>query len=396
MTSCDMENLHSIRELVDPIIGGYWGREFSHSGNARVIRNGDVLENGAISKKVPLRTLEEKEIKKASVISGDILITISGNVGRAALVIDEFDSAGIPFVASNFVKVLRCNRKEILPEYLFYYLRSDFFLGLLSKFTRGVAIQNLSTKIFDQKIIPVIPIAEQKRIVSILEEAEAFKKKRAEADQKMEDLIPSLFMKMFGNPLENTMNWQVVSLRGLGNLDRGKSQHRPRTAQELFGGLYPFVQTGDVTNAGWKLSHCTQTYSEKGLAQSKLWPKGTLCITIAANIAKTTILDFEACFPDSVVGFTANEEESNVDYVQALFLFLQKGLQAMAPQAAQQNINLQILRELQVPKPPIKLQNDFAKLVKEIEIQKEKQRQSSEKIYDVFQSLLARAFSGES
>lgn len=87
------------------------------------------------------------------------------------------------------------------------------------------------------------------------------------------------------------------------SLDRGRSQYRPRNAPELLNGPYPLIQTGDVSKAGLYITTYQNTYSELGLKQSKLWKAGTLCITIAANIAQTAILAFDACFPDSVVGF---------------------------------------------------------------------------------------------
>ena len=97
--------------------------------------------------------------------------------------------------------------------------------------------------------------------------------------------------------------WCWATMPQLGELGRGKSKHRPRNDPRLLGGKYPFIQTGDVRRADTWLREFTATYSDVGLAQSKLWPAGTLCITIAANIAETAILTFDACFPDSVVGF---------------------------------------------------------------------------------------------
>ncbi|MFC3204070.1 restriction endonuclease subunit S [Alteromonas oceani] len=115
------------------------------------------------------------------------------------------------------------------------------------------------------------------------------------------------------------MSWSEKSLDQLGFVSRGKSRHRPRDAAHLYGGPYPFVQTGDVKHAGLYLTDYSQTYSEEGLAQSKLWPAGTLCITIAANIADTSILAIDACFPDSVIGFIPDPEKADARFVKYLF-----------------------------------------------------------------------------
>ena len=100
--------------------------------------------------------------------------------------------------------------------------------------------------------------------------------------------------------------WKKVSLDQMGTVSRGKSKHRPRNDARLFGGKYPFIQTGDIGSAGLYVNEFSQTYNEEGLAQSKLWEKDTLCITIAANIADTALLAFPACFPDSIMGFVAD------------------------------------------------------------------------------------------
>jgi len=138
-------------------------------------------------------------------------------------------------------------------------------------------------------------------------------------------------------------------LSHLGDFGRGKSKHRPRNDPNLYGGDYPFIQTGDVGNSLKKITEYSKTYNEFGLAQSKLWPAGTLCITIAANIADTAFLSFDACFPDSVVGFTMDRNLLNPDYVYYFFEHVQERLESYAPATAQKNINLQILNEVLIP-----------------------------------------------
>lgn len=143
--------------------------------------------------------------------------------------------------------------------------------------------------------------------------------------------------------------WCWIKLATLGDLARGKSRHRPRNAAHLYDGPYPFVQTGDIKAADRILRTYSQTYSEAGLAQSRLWPTGTLCITIAANIAETAFLGFDGCFPDSVVGFTANRRVVEPNYVEFFIQSARLRIAAFAPATAQKNINLTTLEELVVP-----------------------------------------------
>lgn len=115
------------------------------------------------------------------------------------------------------------------------------------------------------------------------------------------------------------MKFDLLTLDDLGILGRGRSRHRPRDEISLYGGIYPFIQTGDVKHAPFYINTYSQTYNEKGLAQSKLWNPGTLCITIAANIADTAILNIKVCFPDSILGFIPYKDKSDVRFVKYSF-----------------------------------------------------------------------------
>ncbi len=158
--------------------------------------------------------------------------------------------------------------------------------------------------------------------------------------------------------------WVWATMPQLGELNRGKSKHRPRNDARLFGGPYPFIQTGEIRQADGFVTIYSKTYSEFGLSQSKLWPKGTLCITIAANIAETAILSFDACFPDSVVGFIPFEDACDVRFVEYFIRTAKNKLEEFAPATAQKNINLQTLSELAIPLPPFAEQK---RIVAEVE-----------------------------
>lgn len=134
-----------------------------------------------------------------------------------------------------------------------------------------------------------------------------------------------------------------LKLDDLGKIGRGKSKHRPRDDKSLYGGEFPFVQTGDVKAANFYLTEFTQTYNEKGLAQSKLWKKGTLLITIAANIGDTAILGIDACFPDSIVGFQSYENVSDIKYVKYYLDYIKLELKAISAGTTQDNMSLEKL-----------------------------------------------------
>lgn len=133
--------------------------------------------------------------------------------------------------------------------------------------------------------------------------------------------------------------WKEHKLDELGKVNRGKSKHRPRNEPSLYGGKYPFIQTGDIKAANFYISEFSQTYNDKGLKQSKLWQKGILCITIAANIAESAILSIDACFPDSIIGFVANEKKSDVKFIKYHFDLLKLHLQSISQGTTQDNLS---------------------------------------------------------
>jgi type I restriction enzyme S subunit len=276
---------------------------------------------------------------------------------------------------------------EFDVRFLAYALRS---LNL-ERLRTSTGVPGLSREDAYREFLPVPTLPEQRHIADVLSRAENIVRMRREAEQKAKEIIPALFLDMFGDPATNPRGWPVKKFRDLGTLDRGRSRHRPRDASHLYGGPHPFVQTGDVTRSGGAITTYTQTYSDAGLAQSKLWPVGTLCITIAANIAETGVLALEACFPDSVVGFLPGASVRTA-YIQHWLGFLQPTLAAQAPQAAQKNINLEILRNLNVPVPPMALQDAFESHASLLRSMGDSQKAAITLGDQAFQSLLAGVF----
>lgn len=168
-------------------------------------------------------------------------------------------------------------------------------------------------------------------------------------------------------PFEIPFNWTWATLPELGTLGRGKSKHRPRNDPSLFqNGTHPFIQTGDVARSKGYITIHSKKYNEKGLAQSFMWPQGTLCITIAANIADTGILGFDACFPDSVVGFVPRLPFPSVRYFEFFIRTIKAQLLKFAPATAQKNINLTILSDVVIPVPPVAEQHRIVSKVDEL------------------------------
>jgi len=169
-------------------------------------------------------------------------------------------------------------------------------------------------------------------------------------------------------PFDLPTGWEWARFPEVGEFGRGKSKHRPRNDPSLFDpGIYPLIQTGEVSRAGKFITEVHSYYSEVGLAQSRLWPAGTLCITIAANIADSAILSFDACFPDSVVGFKPARRFEDARYFLIFMKTARQRLVDFAPATAQKNINLDVLNSVLIPLPPAAEQRRIVSRVEELQ-----------------------------
>lgn len=335
---------------------------------------------GATKEEISEVAVRESEIK--SVPANTVIMSFKLSLGKTAITKEEV------YTNEAIMAFIPTGKYDVLPDY-FYHL----FTGKdWSKETnRAVMGATLNKAMLSEISVPVPLIDEQRKIAAVLDKVSDLIAKRRQQLDKLDELIKARFVEMFGDPVSNSLNFPLLSLPQLGEFGRGVSKHRPRNAPELLGGKYPLIQTGEVANSELYISSYENTYSEFGFKQSKMWKSGTLCITIAANIAKTAILAFDACFPDSVVGFVANEKTNNI-FIHYWFGFFQQILEAQAPESAQKNINLKILSELEVIVPPIELQNHFAAFVEQTEKTKTTISKSLEKLETLKKALMQEYF----
>ena len=384
------------------------------------------LDNGekAYEEKLPLLDVKYLRGKKeAEYLDSGVVL----NDGQYAILVDGENSGEVfrihetGYMGSTF-KRLACPDNRLL-EYLLYIIK--FNQKMFRENKKGSAIPHLDKKLFKELSINLPPLAEQGRIVAKIEElfagidagVENLKSVKNQIALYRQSVLKSAFdgtltakwreqkhfikhyIAMDKTPFEIPHEWEWFKLSQLGNIGRGKSKHRPRNDKKLFGGKYPFIQTGEIKACKRYLKDYTETYSDFGLAQSKLWSENTLCITIAANIAETAILKIKACFPDSVVGFIKNDLISKIEYIEYYIRLIRENLDKAAPATAQKNINLQTLNEILVPVPTLAEQE---RIVAEIESRFER-ADALETAVDralndaekLKQAVLKKAFSGE-
>jgi len=354
--------------------------------------------------------------KCVSCNAGDLLIVCDGSrsglVGKAVTgyvgstlaridVSDEIDINYLYYFIQGKYQILNTNVKGTGTPHLKQDLLKSFDIYLPSKEKQQRIvdkIEELFSKL-DKGVEELNKIKEQLKIYRQAVLKEAFEGKWSYDNRQsvnIETVDKTLVVELPTLPNE----WEYVYLSKLGELSRGKSKHRPRNDKKLFeDGKYPFVQTGDVKAANKYLTSYSTMYGDFGLAQSKLWKKGTLCITIAANIAETCILGIDACFPDSVVGFDPQEDIVDRDYVRYFIEASKIRLSAFAPATAQKNINLTTLENLIIPYCHI---DEQKYIVTEIESRlsvcdkiEQTVNESLQKAESLRQSILKQAFEGK-
>jgi len=241
-------------------------------------------------------------------------------------------------------------KPEIDKTYLFYL--GNRITAEIEKDVHGNTMQHITKGRFEAIEIPLPPLEVQREIVA---EIEGYQKVIDGARAVLDNYRPHI-------PIHPA--WPVVPLEQACVIQRGKFSHRPRNEPRFYGGKYPFIQTGDVVRAanGGKITF-TQTLNEEGLSVSKLFEPPVVVVTIAANIGDTAVLDFPSCFPDSVVALIP-KPDADARYLEVVMRTKKQHLNDIAPQAAQKNINIEILKTVKIPLPPLETQQQ---IVAEIE-----------------------------
>lgn len=331
----------------------------------------NAVENYKQPKTLKYYHLLSNEIKPLIVENGDVRLLTTNETNYwtteelAGSLISDSEIVAIPWGGNVVVQYYKGkfltgdNRiavsndsSKLSTKFLYYFLKKN--LDLLESFYRGAGIKHPSMANVLDIEIPIPPLEIQQKIVAILD---SFTELTVEltAELTVRKKQYAFYRDNLLNFDEKEVEWRTLKEVAL-DFGRGKSKHRPRNDDRLYGGNIPFIQTGDIRNASHTIEKYNQTYSEFGLKQSKLWPKGTLCITIAANVAETSILGFDSCFPDSIIGFIANENLTSSNYVEYLLTSIKTKLEDLGQGSAQSNINLGTFENLRLPFPSIKEQ----------------------------------------
>ena len=280
--------------------------------------------------------------QKKLVVPGDVLLSrIIPHIRRGWVV--RKNANALRQIASTEWIVFSSD--ELIPGFLCQLLVSDFFHTSFMQTITGVggSLSRANPAAVGEIKIPLPPLEVQQEIVA---EIEGYQKVIDGARAVLDNYRPHI-------PIHP--DWPTVPLADACDIQRGKFSHRPRNEPRFYGGKYPFIQTGDVVRANGGKITFTQTLNEEGLAVSKLFQPPVVVITIAANIGDTAVLDFASCFPDSVVGLIP-KAKTDARYLELVMRAKKQYLNDIAPQAAQKNINIEILKTVEISLPPLATQ----------------------------------------
>jgi type I restriction enzyme S subunit len=368
-----------VQESVSPCINGkrlYLGLEHLAAGFPALIGQGK--ESDVRSGKTAFR-------------KGDILFGKLRPYLRKSVMVDADG------ISSTDILVFRAG-DNCLAEFLCFLTHTDEFINHAKATTSGVQHPRTSWAALREFALYLPPLTEQRKIAAVLGLLQRAIEQQERLIGLTTELKKALLHKLFteglrGEPQKQTEigpvpeSWEIVSLDEVAAIERGKFAHRPRNHPRFYGGSTPFVQTGDVSNCDGKIRTFSQTLNEEGVGISKIFPSGTILITIAANIGFSGILEFDSACPDSLIGLTPNHRIS-AEFLQYYLSTQQPEMDRLAPRGTQKNINIQFLKPWRIRLPPTDEQDEIVKCLGAVD---EKLRSAAQKrgtLDDLFRTLL--------
>ena len=305
----------------------------------------------------------------------DVLLNITGaSIGRCAYVPEDFGEGNV----NQHVCIIRPAAK-LNHKFLTYCLSAPWGQDQVFAGFTGASRQGLGQRDLGEIQVPLPPLPEQQRIATYLDASCAAIDAAVSAKRRQLDTLEALRMSIIQRAVTQGINpkvklkssgldwvsevpehWKVQQIKRKCSLVRGQFTHRPRNDPALYDGPYPFVQTGDITAADKYIRTYSQTLNELGLSASKQFPRGTLVMSIAANIGDVAILDFEACFPDSMIGMIPGHQ-AHLDFLYYLMRAMRPIMLRSAVQSTQLNLNYVRIGTNFAPFPPLEEQRVIAK-----------------------------------
>ena len=312
------------------------------------------------SKKISIEDYKKLSIKSRPQI-GDIIFARYASIGTTCYIDTDRD-----FLVSYACLTIHPS-DLIIGKFLSYYLKSSSFAEDVLRRTNSNTQGNVGKDSLVNATIVLPSIIEQTQIVNFLDakcsDINAMLSKTRSSIEEYKKLKQAVITQAVTKGVrgeremkdsgvewvgEIPKEWVCEKIKYATSISRGLFNHRPRNDERYYNGKYPFIQTGDVANATKYIVSYSQTLNELGKSVSKEFPKGTLTMTIAANVGDVAILNFDAYFPDSVVGFVPNKNIRTL-YLFYVFSAMKDEFIHTAIKSTQLNLNIDRVKETFIP-----------------------------------------------
>ncbi len=383
-----------LKDIVDVLNGyAFKSSKYVNSGY-RVMRITNV-QKGTLVDNDPKYYEQSDDLDRYELKVGDILISLTGNVGRVGLVEESI----LPAYLNQRVGCLRIKSDEVCNEYLFHWLNNDSFEDNCIRNSNGIAQLNMSSEWLKDVEIQLPSLDEQKKIAKILDKADEIRAKKKLANNKLDEFLKSTFISMFGDSKGNPNGFELKELQTISNVGSSKRVF----VNELVEKGIPFYRGTEIgalaegkeilpelfiTEEHYKeLCDCTGKVNQGDLLLPSICPDGRIW-QVQDNA--------EFYFKDGRVLWIRPNAGENSTYIRyALKELFQSDYKHIASGTTFAELKIFILKTLNIMYPPMELQNKFAQIVEHVEVQKQKNELVIEQMNNLFNSLSQRAFKGE-
>ena len=313
----------------------------------------------------------DDQIERFTLRASDVVIT-KDSEDAADIAVPAYVPEDLPGIVCGYHLGVIRPRKGLLGSFVANFFRGSVLKAMVEVRANGLTRVGLGHDAVTSLPVPTPPVPEQQAIANFLD-AETSKIDGLIAEQRrLVELLGEKRQAVISHAVTKGLNpdaplkpsgiewlgdvpkhWEVVRVKYLTRILRGKFTHRPRNDPRMYDGPYPFIQTGEISPTSRYVGEHHQTLSEDGFKVSKEFPAGTLVMTITgAGTANVAILNFEACFPDSIVGFVPTDGVS-IDYLYNLFIAMREALLSTAVTNTQPNLNIERIGALFTVNPPL-------------------------------------------
>ena len=327
-----------------------------------------------------------KEIHEKYIVKrGDILISWSASIG-----IYEWDKEESVLNQHIFKVVF----DKVNIDKIYFKFIVGVCLEKAMQFMHGSTMKHITKKYFDDILVPIPDLYIQQKIAKILDKAQELIDKRKVQIEALDELVKSRFIEMFGDPIKNPKQLPKIELGKLGDWKTGGTPSRSNN--EFYNGTIPWLSSGELNSIYCFGSNEMITETAIKESAAKIIEKGSLLLGMYDTAALKSTINMIECSCNQAIAY------AKLDYklINTIFVYycIQMGKDFYKSQqrgVRQKNLNLSMVKGLEILMPDLGLQNQFEDFIKQVDKLKFEMEKSLNELENNFNSLMQRAFKGE-